>query len=132
MTSLPLYSSQLDWDKFNQSMANIFSLEYKQTPYFQDSIKTVRIKDPKHSFRMMGENNPNYGIPKSDITKSKISESNKGLKRSEETKARCKIAAKQRWIDNPTRIRKPLSDDQKRLISERTKAALATKKQNNS
>ena len=126
MASIQLYMSQNEWDNFNKSMADIFNVEYVETPFDPTIIIQEKIKNPKHSHFMMGENNPNYGKPKSDITKKRLSESNKGVKRSDYTKSKCSESAKMRWVNKPIK-RKPLTDEQKRIISEKTKLALLLK-----
>jgi len=56
-------------------------------------------KNPKHSLRMIGKNNPMFGKHHTFTTKEKISKINKGLKRTEEVKL--KISTITKGKNNP-------------------------------
>ena len=128
-----IYQSKKQYELQSKKLAEIFGVEYKPTSLSDNDFPMIiecfgeKITNPKHSEFMKGSNNPNYGKPKTDDIKRKMSISNTGVKRKEATKLKCSELAKQRWKNNPIK-RKPLTDEQKKLISEKTKLALQNKK----
>ena len=128
-----IYHSTQEWDKLNQSLSDIFEVEYQ--PMAMPVIDTEKAqthipswnkglpalnkgligiykhtneakakmsaagkgrKKPMRSIQMMGENNINYGKPRSAETKSKISAKAKGRTHTAEEKAKMSAAGKGR------------------------------------
>ena len=86
---MSIYLNEKQFHSFNESMCNLFDIEYVTMPYIKEENVIVSEKN-----NMSGELNPMYGkkrpdlselnklkkgIPRSEKTKKKLSECNKGI-----------------------------------------------------
>jgi hypothetical protein len=108
-----IYQTEEEWQDFNQKMSNLLGISYEEIPY----EKTEIIPSEK-SFLSAKYG---IGVPKPGTSKALIGNTHrKGKKFSEESRKRVSLAR----MGNKNRLGIPHSDEIKKIISERTSAAL--------